>query len=144
MQGTRVPSPVREDPTSGGATKLVCCNYWAHVSQLWSPSAYSRCCVTREATTVRSIATWELPPLSHLGRAQVQQRGLSITRNINKFKNNKKVTFSLENVYIKEKSTKKKKALSQPEHLEITTVNTPWSISFYVFSYTYVNISISN
>ena len=37
MQGTRVRSLVREDPTCCGATKPVCHNYWACVLQLLKP-----------------------------------------------------------------------------------------------------------
>ena len=38
MQGTRVRSLVREDPTFHGASKPVCHNYWAHVPQLLKPA----------------------------------------------------------------------------------------------------------
>ena len=37
MQGTRVRSLVQEDPTSRGATKPMCDNYWAHMPQLLKP-----------------------------------------------------------------------------------------------------------
>ena len=38
MQGTQVPSLVREDPTCRGAAKPVHHNYWAHVRWLPEPS----------------------------------------------------------------------------------------------------------
>ena len=44
MQGTRVPSLVREDPTCCGATKPTNHNYWAHVPQLLKPT-HPRACV---------------------------------------------------------------------------------------------------
>ena len=89
MQGTRVRSLVREDPTCRGATKPVCYNYWAcalepashnywaHAPQLWKP-VHSRARVpqllnlhaaTAEACTPRARAPQQEKPPQWEARA---------------------------------------------------------------------------
>ena len=81
MQGTRVQSLVREDPTCRGATKSMCHNYWACALEpashnYWSPRAYSPCSATREATSMRSPRTTMKSSLRlpQLEKAHAQQR----------------------------------------------------------------------
>ena len=81
MQGTRVWTLVREDPTCCGATKPVRHNYWACVWEpashnYWSPRAYSPCSATREATAMRSLHTTmkSSPRSPQLEKANAQQR----------------------------------------------------------------------
>ena len=69
MQGTRVWTLVREDPTCYRATKPMSCNYWActlepkkhnywaRVPQLLKPACPEPCYATRKATAMRSMHT---------------------------------------------------------------------------------------
>ena len=62
MQGTRLQSLIREDPTCPKATQPVCHNYWACALEpgsrsSWSPCAESLCSATREATAMRGQHT---------------------------------------------------------------------------------------
>ena len=102
MQGTRVWSLVREDPTCRRATKPTRHNYWACVLQptshnywarapqllnlwaatteatlgnYWSTHTYRQCSATREATAMRSPRTMtkSSPCLPQLQKAPAQQ-----------------------------------------------------------------------
>ena len=75
MQGTRVRSLVREDPTCHGATKParhncwacapepVHCNYWAHTPQLLKP-VHSRACIL-QLLSPRAATTEAHAPRAH-------------------------------------------------------------------------------
>ena len=98
MQGTRVRSLAREDPTCHGATKPVRHNYWAcapeptnhnhwaHVPQLLQPTCLQpvlQCSATREATAMRSpcTATKSSPRSPQLEKARVQQQRPNTAKN---------------------------------------------------------------
>ena len=70
MQGTQVWSLVQEDPTWHAIVKPMCHNYWACAVEPrsynysepmclndWSPTPWSPCSTTREATAVNSLHT---------------------------------------------------------------------------------------
>ena len=54
IQGTRVQSLVQEDSTCLGATKPMCHNYWAHMSQLQKPI-----CPRAPAPQLEKLLQWE-------------------------------------------------------------------------------------
>ena len=114
MQGTRVRSLVREDPTCRRATKLVRHNYWACALEptsynYWSPRATateahtpsSPCSATREATAMRSprTATKSSPRSPQQEKARAQQRRL------NRAKNKKKIIIKIKKLKKKRKQT---------------------------------------
>ena len=89
MQGTWVRALVWEDSTCRGATKPMCCNYWACESQLLCPCATTTeahvpkaCALQREATTMRSprTAMKTSPHLPQLEKARTQQQKKDPTR----------------------------------------------------------------
>ena len=73
MQGTRVQSLVREDPTCRGATKPVRHNYWAYVLQLLSLHA-----ATTEVLVPRAHALQQEKPPQW--EAHAPQRRVAPTR----------------------------------------------------------------
>ena len=82
MQGTQVPSLVREDPTCLGATQPVCHSYWAH-----EPRA--PCSATGESTALRSLrtTTGEQPPLAATRESLWAATKTSAAKNTYNFKN---------------------------------------------------------
>ena len=72
VQGTRVPSLIREDPTCCGATKPVCHSYWACALELTHHSYWSPHVTTTEAHTPRAHAPQQEKPLQW--EASVPQR----------------------------------------------------------------------
>ena len=90
MQGTLVRSLVWEDPTRGGATKLVCHNsslslgFKAHTPQLLKPTCPKAHAPQREEPPRRDVQAPQLeisPHLPKLEKAHVQQPRPSAAKN---------------------------------------------------------------